>query len=228
MAAFSGVVFTVGASIGAWWLLDRPRSELPSWIEAGATVVGVGAAIVAGFYAARAFLLEFERESRWEVSTRSAQASRVAAWPLELTFQHGVTDDSDGFEVPVAVDGAIVRVRNASDLPIARARLVVGAMVVRGDGFSEELDIGVVEYGHIDPESTIDVRVPAIEPESLGVLMTDSFRETRVFLQFTDAVGRSWSRRTHEGELRDGGTSRERTIHVAPRHSHGWVRRRTR
>lgn len=226
LTAFGGVLITVSASVLAWWLLDRPRSEIPPWIEAGATVVGVGAAIVAGFYAARAFLLEFRREERWEESNRSAQASRVAAWPLELQIECTSSIGDDGYQVPVpvAVRGVSVRLRNASDLPIAGVRVVASVMVARPDTFTDEVEIGVGEVAHVDPESTIDIHVAAGSPGSLRPLLDTSRHDIRVFLQFKDAVGRDWSRRTHEGDLNDSGTRSERTM-IVPANSRRQRRR---
>lgn len=216
VTAAAGVALTIVISWLTWRRADRPASEFPAWLEAFATVFGVGAAIVAGFYAARAFALEFQRDSRWEESNRSAQASRVAAWPLKPIFEFTTQIDSDGFQVqtPVAVQGYLVRLRNASDLPIAGVRIVASVMMVRPDVFADEIDIGVGESAHLDPETTVDVVVPAARPKSLVPLVSESNREIRVFLQFKDAVGRSWTRRTHEGELRDAGTRAERTVYV--------------
>jgi hypothetical protein len=112
-----------------------------------------------------------------------------------------------------------VRVRNSSDLPITRARLVTSVEVVTSDGFTQELDLGSVDWFDMEPATTRDVPVPAVNETAVELL--DQARggdeyEMRVFMQFTDAAGRSWHRRSNEGHLVDGGTRRERTVAVPP------------
>ena len=223
--ALLGIAATSGLSVLAWWLLDRPVSEMAGWVEAGATVAAVGAAIVAGFYAARAYGLEHQREVRWETDVRAAQASRVAAWPIQLLFEHASRLDSDGFEVevPVRIKNAVVNLRNASDMPITQTRIVVTAVVIHPDGSVEVLNVVDVEHGSVEPETTEELIIPVSDPESLAVLMTDVDRELQIYLQFTDIVGRSWARRATNGELRDLGTSQERTLFIEPGR---WWRRR--
>lgn len=81
---------------GSWWL----DYFLP-WLTAVSTFVGVGAAIVAGIYAARAFNRERARDEQREQEQRQAQASLVAAWQvalhslsleLDLRASHGAVD----------------------------------------------------------------------------------------------------------------------------------------
>lgn len=116
LSALSVVLLTIAASTLGWWLTDQPDSEFPAWLEAGATLAAVGAAIVAGFYAARAFGLEFAREERWEDQQQAAQASLVAAWPTLPHFR------SLGGERRIhAVEGLV---RNASELPVRDVRIV--------------------------------------------------------------------------------------------------------
>lgn len=219
LGAAAGVIATFGLALWTWRDSGEAASEFPQWLGAWATLFGVGAAIVAGFYAARAFRLESDRESRWEQTTRSAQASRVAAWPHELVHETKTETDPEGMshDVKIGVRGVVVRVRNASDLPIAQVRVVASAMVVGPHGRTLEVPISERRQRHMDPDTTTDVTLLAGAPDALAPLLEQLEPELRVFLQFTDVVGRSWSRRTHEGELHDGGTRAERTLYVGPR-----------
>lgn len=217
LAATSVVLLTIGISSTAWWLAGRPTAEWPAWIEAGATLAAVGAAIVAGLYAARAFRLESDREHRWEKDNRATQASRVVAWPLEMQWRKGPFDEQTGQYPVMEVSGLNVRVRNASDLPVAKVRLAATIVVGRADGFAEELDFGSTAFFSVEPETTTDVVVSATHGDAIRLVTTqrvDPRYETRVFLQFVDAAGRSWTRRLHEGELRDAGTLADRTVVV--------------
>ncbi|WP_224279115.1 hypothetical protein [Nocardioides lacusdianchii] len=80
LIAVVGVLLTIAIAYATWWHSDLSVSEFPSWLEAWATVAAVGAAIVGGFYAARAFSLERQRDWRRDEDNRIAQASLVAAW----------------------------------------------------------------------------------------------------------------------------------------------------
>lgn len=51
-----------------------------AWIDPGATVVAVGAAIYAGAYAKKTFGKEVERDDERDEARRRAQADKVAAW----------------------------------------------------------------------------------------------------------------------------------------------------
>lgn len=123
--ATSVVCLTIGLSTLGWWLMDRPTSEYPAWIEAGATLAAVGAAIVAGFYAARAFGLEQERDRSREEAHLADQAGQVAAWwgdgPIPeprpgLVHAHpwGILGPPSG-----------VLLRNASAVPVTAVKITV-------------------------------------------------------------------------------------------------------
>jgi hypothetical protein len=217
-AIFAGLL-TVAIAYATWWDAGVPVSEFPAWLGAWATVAAVVAAIVAGFYASRAFGLELDRQRRADTDRRAAQASRVAAWPLKLIYDRTIETDDEGLShgVNVGVRGVIVRVRNASDLPIAQVRVVASAMVRGSSGRTEEVPISTRTERHLDPESTTDLTLLAGAPDALTPLVDQIDPEVRIFLQFTDVIGRSWSRRTHEGEIHDGGTKAERTTIVGPR-----------
>lgn len=223
--AVVATVLVVALAFASWWDAELPATEFPAWLEAWATVAAVAAAIVAGLYAARAFGLELERQRRADTDRRAVQASRVAAWPLELIYDYSIKTEEDGYasRTKIGVRGIIVRVRNASDLPIAQVRVVASAMVTGPSGHTVEVPISTRTERHLDPETTTDVTLVAGAPDALTPLLNQVEPDLRVFLQFTDIVGRSWSRRTHEGELHDGGTQAERTIHAGPRRWwNGW------
>ena len=121
--ACGGAALTVALAWSSWWLADSPGSDFPAWLSAWATVFGVAAAIVAGFYAARAFRLEFQRERRWEEGQRTAQASLVGAWPGALKF--GSYERTGGIYEPdtTTIVGVSVYARNASPLPVSEVRI---------------------------------------------------------------------------------------------------------
>lgn len=189
LTALAGVALTIAASVAAWWLLDRPHSEIPAWIEAGATVVGVGAAITAGFYAARAFLLEFQREKRWGDLQASGQASLVAAWPLPTP---GVDTGTDGR----FVYGAMAYIANTSPLPVSKVELefYLVAIDARGVGRDRQL-LGTCRRANIPP-SAGQVEIPLrIEPaDRIQLELASEQYEVSVELWFRDAAGVVWHR----------------------------------
>lgn len=124
VSALSGAALTLVVAWLLWRAADGDSEHFPTWLEAVATVAAFSAAIVAAFYAARAFVLEFQREARFEESLRKSQAALVAAW----FGVHEFDNDPVGGTTPLAgallaafgksyeLDG--VYLRNASDLPV--------------------------------------------------------------------------------------------------------------
>lgn len=206
IATLAGVVATVAISAFAWHFFDRPVAELPGWIEAGATAAAVGAAIVAGFYAARAYGLEHQRERRWEDTQRSAQASRVAAWPDHIVYRTEPFRGDDGYISPknVAIKGVVVHVRNASDLPIER--VVVSILVVIPTSLfkTDDYASAVASHVRVPPETTVDVYCAMKDGELSTSHFGEMEPELNSFIQFVDAAGRTWSRASSQGELTEG------------------------
>lgn len=159
LTAATFVLLTVSIAYATWRQANVPSSEFPAWLEAWGTVLGVGAAIVAGFYAARAFRLKFERERRWEDQQRSAQASLVAAWPSE-DFRLVI----DGQEVIHAVEAYA---RNASALPVSQIEIhfFVTYFDQEGEKRSNAF-LGSVKKSYLAPND---------EPTKLGYYSMDMF-----------------------------------------------------
>lgn len=191
LTAIAGVMLTVAASCGAWWLLDRPSSEIPSWIEAGATVVGVGAAITAGFYAARAFLLEFQRERRWEEQQQSAQASLIAAWPGE----HYTEPMGNVYRIY----GAEAHVRNASPLPASRIKIAFHVSYFDAQGEFEGIDVlGTTELAYLPPDEkprrVVYFSHHHTDGKTLPIRSEGGRTELSIETFFRDSSGAGWFR----------------------------------
>ncbi|GAA5122698.1 hypothetical protein GCM10023339_41470 [Alloalcanivorax gelatiniphagus] len=194
LTAASVVLLTVGVSSTAWWIAGRPTSEWPSWIEAGATVAAVGAAIVAGFYAARAFGLEFQREQRWEESQRSAQASLIGAWPMGF----GVASTSTS----PRIGSGRVMIRNASQLPVTQVRVTI--FHERDDDDDDVLRMVTTrDVGHLPPsDEPIPIDFGARGFGEVHEVPVVNHQDGRLAVEvwFRDSSGVEWHR-THSGEL---------------------------
>lgn len=211
LAAISVMLLTVGISTAAWRVSDRPAGEWPSWVSAGATVAAVGAAIVAGFYAARAFGLEFQRDRRWEEAQEKAQASLVAGWwgrgPEPKPAQPG-TPQALLANVAVWSGAGAPRgilLRNASEVPVTEVDIILQ----RPDTHAE---IGWIHVGLLPPggEPTFVSGRSAWHDDAVPSGVTPE-----VSILFTDAAGRRWSR-IPSGALGRTDRVRERLIAMPP------------
>lgn len=189
LSAASVVLVTIGASSTAWWLADQPTSDWPAWIEAGATVAAVGAAIVAGFYAARAFGLERQRESRWEDGQRSAQASLVAAWPDGDPWVHEAGRE-------FRIYGGAALMRNASPLPVSNLRIEFWLVNMHDE--LPPTHLATTHLSYLPPrEEPVRIEVTLGRPPKNGIVVGE---ETSFSLQlalevtFRDAAGVTWRR----------------------------------
>jgi hypothetical protein len=197
LSALAGVALTTVLSWGSWRLTGRPPSELPSWLEAWATLIGVGAAIVAGFYAARAFGLESQREQRWEGNQRASQAALIAAWPAGLSLgTRPSIDDVFTKEDPEEIVGAHALLRNASPLPATEVE--VDFWLVPMDGTSVGRDrrlLGSERLAYLPPTQDnlrVDLNLTAKPHRRTPSEIEQS--ELRVEVHFRDAAGQVWSR----------------------------------
>jgi hypothetical protein len=192
VSTVAGLMVTIVLSWVAWRALDRPIEELPGWIEAGATVAAVGAAIIAGFYAARAYGLEHQREQRWEDAERSAQASKVVAWPLGPST---VIQDSYVF-----ISGLGAVVRNSSDLPVSDVTLTF--YMVLDDGSAHD-GVKICDWtmAFLPPETTQPVNV-SLDQEARRRTALPRNATPRILLEMTfrDVATTAW-RRDVRGKL---------------------------
>lgn len=203
LAAASVMLLTISVSSTAWWIAGRSAEEWPAWIGAGATVAAVGAAIVAGFYAARAFGLEHQREVRWEDQQSSAQAALVAAWPGGFSIDPGELDPYGDTSGPSRLTHLRLHLRNSSSAPVTRV-WIDSTLVV--DQPNEPVRM------HFGSEQVARVLPPAAEPESIWLQADDPVDLTgfvggfeadywgEVTISFRDAGGRDW-KRLAEGQL---------------------------
>lgn len=190
LSALAGIAVTIGVSWLPWWLLDRPLEELPGWFESGATLVGVGAAIVAGFYAARAFLIEQRRERRWDDAQLSAQASLVAAWwgeGPELKRPEPGTVHAAAWGLMGTPEG--IWLRNASEVPVTDVDVVVRRPDLR-------MEIDWINLGVLGPSR--EPRFQRTTKSAAGLyraLPHGMIPDVLVF--FTDSSGNRWTRTTN-------------------------------
>lgn len=149
--------------------------DVPTWIQAGATVLLLIAASVAGWYTHRIYKIESGRDERHE-DERRAQASKVAGW----------------------VVGNVTKLRNASDLPVYD---LIVEYVARYERNREPVPIGMQktpllvpgEEPMFVPSQVWDKWREAPKKEGAAVLVRIDFR---------DSSGQRW-RREHDGRLQD-------------------------
>ena len=168
-----------------------------AWVEAGATVVAVGAAIYAGAYAKKAYDAEVERDEERDEDRKRAQADRVAAWcdrydysPPEPAegYWHGDESVVTAWSIP-AWDYSL---RNASDVP------VYDVVVLFRIG---EHSLGTDALDVLPPDDEPTVReIPSqVRREAMSAAPQHG-EIIRCIVAFRDASGRRW-RRGFDGVL---------------------------
>lgn len=182
----------VTAATGSSW------SDASGWIEALATTAGLGAAVAAAALIVRTLQLETERdEARFEFERR-AQATLIAAWGIDVEYE--TAKNQDGYEVPAAITGAKLHLRNASQVPVTQLEIKV---IVR---YVLETEAGT-DYGTESSGITLrDVLAPSADPvvdrvilESVIPLVAEgqaieAYPVTLVQITFTDSAGARWCR----------------------------------
>lgn len=185
------VAFVV--AIVGWRWAGSEREDLAQWVMAGAAVATLIAAVGAAVFAASAFGLESERESRFQDGQRRQQAERIAAW---FTTEDAPVTGRKG-EVYFYQESHVVHLRNASDLPVTGVDVLVaieGTLVVR------------IQRDVLPPaEEPIDIYLDADQAQqmagawqSLGT--TKEHCPPKVDLGFVDTAGQRWLRE-HGGRL---------------------------
>lgn len=179
--------------------LAAPSADHLSVFNAVVTAIGVGAAMVAGFFAFQAYRRERARDDARENQAISDQASRVAAWAV-------TNPSSDAVGIPnpdVKLDYEwYACVRNASDLPVYRVVVLWHGGGERALGSGHSLDVL--------PPSSEPLRLPNAASAlhdwldtyegaggTRGVAPADHIG---VAMWFTDANDREWQR-TQKGVL---------------------------
>jgi hypothetical protein len=173
-----GVLLGVVAVALVGWLLTGAGAEnLAGWVEATATLAALLAAIVAGAYASAAFRLEVRRDEIRVTTDRRAQASLVAAW-LEFVI-------SEDAGLPYhQLKSIVIRLRNASELPVTSVRFDVIHLSPFPDGVMEQ-------HMHGDQ---VAVLPPATSP--LQIEWKDNTAVTQ--------AEHEWRNRGHQGAQRFG------------------------
>jgi len=186
-----------------------PTASVPEWIEALATLAAFMAAVVAASYAARVYLIERDRDDRWEAQQIRSQALLVAAWASssqpEMVFDRrpsGVAQLWNG------VGGCRVLLRNASDVPVTRVTVTVEIVVLNDPAKPEERHFLVGHQERLLPPAVdpVPINLVALEGDKVDVTsrglvaFNDANYWAEVDLHFIDAGGRGWHR-TPRGEL---------------------------
>lgn len=187
----SGGAVTFSVAMVGWRWAGSERADFAQWLMAGAAVATLLAAIGAAVFAAGAFSLESDRENRFQDSQRRFQAERVAAW-------HGHEEPArdphlKSLRPPTPHD--VVRMRNASDLPVTHVTCVLKLATTK---------VGTVNLTILPPSDT-----PMVVPLNSRLTrklhdVTLQFRAAHasgtpipaptIDIEFTDAAGRRWSR----------------------------------
>jgi hypothetical protein len=178
--------------------LSDPATLTAAWVEAGATVVAVGAAIYAGVYAKKAYDTETERDRQRDNDRQRAQADSVAAWCDRYDYSPAEPPRSYSSGGAFVVSGGRSRpdwnyyLRNASDVP------VYDVVVLFRIG---EQSLGTDAVDVLPPgEAPVSREVP----EHVRTQATSAAHEhgeiIRCVVSFRDAAGRRWRRWT-DGRL---------------------------
>lgn len=185
-----------GLTVWGWNWADTTRTELAQWIMAATSIATLVAAVIAAVFAAGAFRLESDREDRWNDTQRRVQASVVAAWADGIQMASGNIG-------PLSV---LVRVRNASDVPITSVVITVLMRTLGPSGAEHGSHVfGATSKRLIPPnaqEHTISidaqpfVNTRDLLPEGVPSLEFQPY----VSIEFTDSAGIRWLR-THHGLL---------------------------
>jgi hypothetical protein len=169
-----------------------------AWIEAGATVIAVGAAIYAGIYAKKAYDKEVERDERREQDRRSSQAEKVAAWCERYDYSDAEPSRVIGGSGVVGMTRAKPEpswnyyLRNASDVP------VYDVVVLFRIG---EHSLGTDALDVLPPgDEPITREVPKHVKREARAGREEYGEVLRPFISFRDSGGRAW-RRTDKGRL---------------------------
>lgn len=208
LAALSVTLLTVGLSSTAWWIADQPAADWPAWIEAGATVAAVGAAIVAGLYAARAYGIEHRRDRRHDDEARVAQAQLVAGWWGEGPAPAGEPPEQLRRRAWGLVNKPPegIFLRNASQVPVVEVDIVV-----RRPDTKAEID--KIFVGVLPPSATPVFQLASDSARSWYAAMPEG-ETPEVMLFFTDSAGRRWGRMP-DGSLQPSTRIGKRTIYGA-------------
>jgi hypothetical protein len=170
------------------------------WLAAIATLAAFLAAMVAGWFAARAYEIELRRERDRISDTRRAQASLVVVWyDVRLDPMRSVRPEPKP-PTPWSMFG--VWIRNASELPVFDASIqvevdgtVLGQTSISGEGTGR---VGVVPptrepvFRGLGEEIT--AKLEALRPLSQGSPIADP-PVPNITLRFTDAAGLLWVRK---------------------------------
>lgn len=208
--ALAAMVVLFGVAMFLAWCAAADEGTYPDWLAALATLAAFGAAVIAGWYAHRALLVEQARDGRREEDDRERarrdlrqQAEKVAAWsgPLSTSKSNGVVDR-------VNLDLAI---RNASDLPITEVLIQLTARLAPSTGNPRDASLMTLDSlrRHLVPPAVAAQELTA--PRALRDLVGDVLNQNPthtltilVELQFTDAANRRWIRRSDGTLLADG------------------------
>jgi hypothetical protein len=194
--------FVVALSAFGNWLSDGGR--FPDWLEAVSTLAAVLAAMYAGLYAANAWKLEIERETRWIQQQQREQASLIAGWPGELR-RNVIGQDAMGGPQYDGYAGVDINLRNASDVPVTRVRADVTLVIDVKSSAPVRIPFGAREVARLLEPAThpvsmhVDADTP-VDPSMYrpGGVEIDCWCE--IALSFRDASGRDW-KRLADGQL---------------------------
>lgn len=175
---------------------DEVRTELAGWLVATGTIATVVAAVAAAVFAAGAFRLESDRQDQLRLDRRKHQAERVAAW-----FDWAWTERPESaYARATRVRRPVVRMRNASDLPVTDVHVTVrlaGQTLGRMTHPLVPPDQDLIEVSAEISEGLDDFNAYR---DSGDANLEDLESQPCVDISFTDSGGRRW-KRLHGGQL---------------------------
>lgn len=183
-------------------LTGASAGSTPDWIAAISTFAAFVAAAIAAGYAIKAYKIQREMgAAQWRAEHR-LQAALVSVW-VNAELTHAV---QNGKQRTVAAS-IIVSLRNASELPVHRVIVHLMAREADPEKYWEyEIDDSAVEL----PDIRLSTLPPSTEPlvrkvESAQLAQMANRYERKgpdptvvlaVAVEFTDAAGEKWARRT--------------------------------
>lgn len=192
------LLFTLvlGPAIALGVAFDAKVGSISDWVAALATTGALVAAMIAARYAAGVLRIEQAREERVEKDRRAEQANRVAAWPDHVLYDLGDQDELSGEVTRTSVRGAIVMLRNMSDVPVTRLSLRL--FVEHPDRDGTGLCVGQADLDLLPPtDEPIRVAVERGEDTPPVLVPPEVLRREfpmHVTIMFRDWQGRDWVR----------------------------------
>lgn len=196
-AAAAALIFVLAMALSLF--TDADPGSAPDWLAAVATLAAFAAAVIAGVFAGKAVQREARRDRSRDEEAKRSQAALIAAWPAE-TKRWTQAMGGTTFTGLQPVSGVMIRLRNASPLPVRDVVIQVEVRVRDSDGVEKRSEFGTSgRIAYLPPTDVLqyweeEVHGIASLPQELFVTDSDDNPVFELVTTFTDTSGRRWSR----------------------------------